>query len=156
MALADKKHIVIHHSLTADSGTVSWGAIRKYHIETNKFREIGYHFGVELIGNTYEVLLGRMVHEDAAAVKESQMNRKGVHICMVGNFDKDTPPALQWRKCVDLVASLCLTLNLKPSDVSGHRDWAKINGQTYKSCPGWRFDMDAFRRDVAAKMGTIR
>jgi len=48
--------IINHHSLTKDSGSVSWGAIRKWHMgliggEDNYYTnhpmiDIGYHFGL--------------------------------------------------------------------------------------------------------------
>lgn len=155
MALADKRFIVVHHSLTSDGSTVSWGAIRRYHVETNGWRAIGYHFGIERIGDHVETLLGRQIHEDAAAVKEAQMNRVAVHICIVGNFDITSPPTDVWRAAVALVASLCLLLNVDPSRVSGHRQWALSNGKPYKSCPGNAFDLDLFRRDVVSELARL-
>jgi len=142
--LTDKTHIVIHHSLTKDSDTVSWGAIRKFHIETQKWKDIGYHFGIEIINGEVEILLGRMMHETAAAVKEQNMNKKGIHICIVGNFDIMEVPKPVWDKTVTLTAFLCDFLKIPAStNIKSHNFYAP-----YKSCPGSKFDMKKFVADV--------
>lgn len=136
--LSDKRRVVLHHSATVDGETFSWAAIRRYHTATLGWRDIGYHFGVELVGDPFgshqEIMVGRMLAEDAAAVKEKHMNKLGVHICVVGNFDLAPPPPAQYQLTLKLVRSLLGILRLEPGDVDFHRTYA-----TYKSCPGKKF-----------------
>lgn len=145
--------IVLHHSLTEDSGTVSWGAIRKHHMDPAgpyKMREIGYHWGLERIGDYYEILVGRTLAEAGAHCKEAQMNRRGIGVCMVGNFDEAPPPDAQLVAVARLVSWLMEEFGVPRERVIGHRDaglmagfdWQK--GQ-YKSCPGRALSIDAFR-----------
>lgn len=79
-------HIIMHDSLTEDGQTVSWGAIRKYHVEFNKWADIGYHFGIELIDDNYEILTGRMIGREGSHCPG--FNRVGIGICIIGNFDQ--------------------------------------------------------------------
>lgn len=132
--------LIIHHSLTKDSDTVSWGAIRKYHLKLG-WADIGYHFGIELIGDHYEILAGRMPNVVGAHTKGQ--NNQSLGICLIGNFDVEFPSFPQ----LDLAYKLCRYLlshySLTPKDVYGHRDFA-----SYKSCPGNNFDMDNFRGNL--------
>ena len=133
-------NIIIHHSLTKDSGTVSWGPIRKYHLGLG-WRDIGYHYGIELVNSEYEILLGRMANEEGAHTRG--MNNTSLGICCVGNYDKQPPP----KALLDKLRQLCLFLMVQyaipPENIYGHRIFA-----TYKSCPGNLFDMDAFRKSL--------
>lgn len=131
-----KNLIVIHHSATADSGTVSWGAIRKYHVGVNKWLDIGYHYGIELVGDHYEILVGRPEFEDAAAVKEGGVNHNGLHICCIGDFDKAPPPKAQLEACARLCVSLCKIHGLGTNSITTHHQFAP-----YKTCPGEKFPM---------------
>ena len=140
-----KSHLVIHHSLTADSKTVSWAAIRHYHTTEMGFRDIGYHFGVELIGEHYEMLVGRPMLERAAAAYQQGMNRKAIHVCFVGNFDREPPDLGMLRFALPHLTDICEALNI-PIDgdhIIGHRKVA-----TYKSCPGKLFNVETLVRSM--------
>jgi hypothetical protein len=136
-----KQYLVIHHSLTRDGQTVSWDTIRSYHTRVKGWAECGYQFGVELIGNHHEMLVGRPLLDRAAAATQKNMNRLGVHVCFVGNYDVAPPPPSMLEFAFPHLASICDALNI-PIDrehVIGHREVAP-----YKSCPGTQFDLDAF------------
>ena len=157
------EYIMLHHSLTPDGETVSWGAIRRYHISwayqgviiseqqgkrlqaegkdvKEPWDDIGYHYGIELVGDHCEILTGRMLTETGAHCPQQNMNTNSVGICFVGNFDKAEPPAAQWDLGIKLVKSLMAVLGIPAVSVHGHREYAP-----YKSCPGKQFDLDKFR-----------
>ena len=131
--------IILHHSLSRDSGTVSWGAIRRYHVDTLGWAAIGYHAGIELVGDTYETLIGRMWNEPGAHTRGHNMDSLG--LCLVGNFDEDYPPLAQLHAAARIVKYWMRLYTLTAIDVYGHNDFA-----SYKTCPGTKFDMVTFRR----------
>ena len=138
-----KTHLVIHHSLTKDSGTVSAQAIRRYHVNTLGWRDVGYHLLVERVTDHTEIIVGRPLLARAAAAYQRGMNRIGVHVCFVGNYDLAPPPQEMIDFVIPHLSDICEALNiaLDPEHVIGHRHVA-----SYKTCPGSRFDMDRFRR----------
>jgi hypothetical protein len=139
--------IIIHHSLTKDSQTVSWSAIRRYHVHQLGWLDIGYHFGIELVGGNegYEILVGRMMDETGAHCRHKSMNRKALGICFVGNFNERRPPERQWRAGVRLVRCLMRMFNIDETNVLGHCEAT----EDHRTCPGEKFDMNEFRADVA-------
>ena len=137
-------HIIMHHSLTKDGDTVSWTAIRRYHTKINHWNDIGYHWGIEYINGTYEVLMGRSCVMEGAHCRQGGMNRTSIGICLVGNFDLEPPPDKQWRRAVKLVKWLKSIYHIPAANVQGHREYAP-----YKTCPGKLFDMDKFREDIS-------
>jgi hypothetical protein len=140
-----RTHIVLHHSLTKDGETVSWQAIRKYHTETQGWSDIGYHYGVELVNDEHEVLVGRPEHLAAAAVKENDMNRLGIHVCLVGNFDIAPPSEAMLQVAVGrILRPLMVRYGIAADGIVGHHLYAP-----YKSCPGTQFDIPLVRRLLA-------
>lgn len=139
------KRIILHHSLTTDSKTVSWGVIRQYHIEVCKWKDIGYHAGIELINNHYEILIGRMLNEIGAHTADN--NSDSVGVCFIGNFDKEEPHPEQWRMGVNFVASLCKLFLIQTDYIYGHNYFNKD-----KTCPGKLFNVGSFKLDVMNKL----
>ena len=143
--------VIVHHSLTRDSGTVSWGAIRRYHTNVNGWQDIGYHAGVELTKaggvESFETLVGRPWDMNGAHCKHDGMNQKALGVCLVGDFDGTTVPAGQIDRAVDLVAMWCRMHQIPVDNVHGHRDH-----HPQKTCPGDLFDMPDFRDRVARRV----
>lgn len=142
--------IILHHSATKDSGTVSWNAIRRYHTNECCWADIGYHFGVEYVADpgspagSYEILMGRMPDHNGAHT--TGQNNQSIGICFVGNYDEGVPDKRMLEQGVKLCAWLCRAFQIKPANIYGHRDFAK------KSCPGKQFDIENFRREVEARV----
>lgn len=136
------KEIIIHCSDTKDYGTVSWEAIRRYHKEVNGWQDIGYHFGVELVGSAYRWMIGRPDTHMGAHCRGH--NHDSLGVCFVGRFEELQPPEAQFDSGACLVASLCRRWGIDPeTGVKAHRDY-----DPHKTCPGTKFDMDDFRARV--------
>lgn len=131
--------IVIHHSLTRDGTTVSWDAIRRYHMDpagppVYRMKDIGYHAGVEMIGGAYEVLLGRPL--DWIGAHTRGVNRTHLGLLFVGNYDHAAPPDEMLRvACERVLRPWMKALNIGVANVRPHSDFAD------KTCPGRFFSM---------------
>ena len=135
------KYIILHHSLTKDSETVSWGVIRRYHMNVMGWVDIGYQWGIEQARDDYEILVGRMPNESGAHTKG--INSRSLGVCFVGNFDLIQVPDEQWLLGLKLVRWIMFEFNVPKENVCGHRKFAP-----YKSCPGKLFDVEMFRSQL--------
>lgn len=137
--------IIVHHSFTKDSGTVSWLAIRKYHMTPEAqggpvggpWKDIGYHAGIELVQtgdiSSYEILMGRPW--DMPGAHTVGENSVSLGVCFVGNYDEVEPPKEILVVGAKLLRFWLLMFGLTPSDIYRHSQFNP------KSCPGTKFDM---------------
>ena len=142
------EYIIIHHSLTKDQAVVDWPAIRRYHVDTLGWSDIGYHFGIEFVERAafdggYEILIGRQLNEIGAHCKEMGMNKYGIGVCMIGNCDFASPPLEQMDKLTKLTKALMDTFNIPRENVMRHHDFAP-----YKTCPGIMFPWGEFKSSL--------
>jgi len=134
--------IVIHHSLTPDGVTLSMQAIRRYHTEERGWKNIGYHYVVEKVGHSHEVLVGRRLVMNGAHAPPR--NHDSIGICLVGNFDEAPPPDQQLVRTAHLIKDLTTVFSLGVESVVGHCDVTK--GRT---CPGEKFSLERLKSMVS-------
>ncbi len=135
--------IVIHHSASPGKVWDSKGLrkisvedIRKWHIAEN-FGDIGYHFIVDSDGL---VLAGRSLDQMGAHCRANKRNYTSIGLCLVGNFQYDSPTELQLSSLILLVKFLKAKYQIVNTMVELH---SKVKGaQTL--CPGRYFPKDYF------------
>ncbi len=137
--------IIIHHSATKDSGTVSWGAIRRYHRSVRGWTDVGYHAGCEDINGQYECLYGRPWHIEGAHTQGH--NRDSLGFCFVGDYDVVEPEmAMMLEAVVRVIAPWALQFDIGHNNVRGHNEFSS------KTCPGALFPMDLLREMVRTEL----
>ena len=123
--------IVIHHSATKDGTTFSWSAIKRYHVQTLGWQDIGYHAGVELVDDDYFIMFGRPWDMDGAHT--IGQNHLALGLCFVGNYDEYEPEdemLLEGAKVVRLWRRL---YDIPLSNLHKHSEYQN------KTCPGELF-----------------
>lgn len=136
--------ILLHHSLTKDGEVKDFDAIKRYHIETNGWKDIGYHWIIEKVNGKVVVIKGRDESIEGAQCKEQGMNRKSIGICFVGNYDLGELPQDMFVVGVELVKDIRKRYgNL---EIEPHSKYA-----TYKTCPGKMFQIDKFIKACEGK-----
>lgn len=139
------KKIILHCSATEDGAVADFDAIRRYHKEKMGWSDIAYHYVIERVDGEYKVIVGRPRSVAGAHCKNH--NRDSIGICLVGNFDFEAPPDEQWRAALVLAEWLCLTYDIPPSRVYGHREFTSL-----KTCPGSQFNLGKFRDDLRSSL----
>ena len=138
--------IIIHHSLTKDSGTVSWGAIRRYHTSPppdgpadGPWDDIGYHAGIELVYTEFETFMGRSW--DKAGAHCRGYNDQSLGFVFVGNYDFEPPPKRMLEAGAQVIALWMRLFDIPKDKIYRHSDFA-----SYKSCPGIKFDLEELKK----------
>ncbi len=134
------RRIFLHCSATPEGQDVKMETIREWHVKGNKWKDIGYHYVIELDG---EVREGRPVSEMGAHC--SGQNADSIGICYVGGMTsdmkkaKDTRTDAQKKSMYELVRKLIKAYGLTLDDVYCHNQFAR------KACPS--FKIDTFKKE---------
>ena len=126
--------MAIHHtaSPSSDGGDphARMRGMQLYHLNTQGWCDIGYHFVVAQSG---EIMQGRSRSNRPAAHVGGQ-NHGNVGISMIGNYTSTHPPEIQIQGVVDMVRWVHEThgVELNRSTVLGHREHSGAS----TACPG--------------------
>ena len=131
--------IIIHCSATEEGRDFTVEDIRRWHVEGNGWKDIGYHFVIYRDGSIHA---GRPIDQVGAHTKDH--NAYSIGVCYIGGLaidrktPKDTRTPQQKQALIELVRSLMLVFGV--SRVSGHNQYAR------KACPS--FEVQAWRKEV--------
>jgi len=120
---SDIKYLVIHH--TAIPAEVPIVRIARYHVDSNGWPGIGYHYYIDAQGKIF--LVNRM---ETVAYHAREANSSGLAVCLAGNFMTEIPTEAQLKAAGHLCAWLLQELNLDEEAIKGHSDFIKTQ------CPG--------------------
>lgn len=119
--------LVVHHS-ASDRKTTKKNDIESWH-KKRGFNEIGYHKVIEAGG---AVKNGRSETKQGAHAKGANVGSLGV--CVVGNFEKETPTTLQINSLEKMLTDWCKDHGLDETKIYGH--YNVPGGTTKTACPG--------------------
>jgi hypothetical protein len=101
-----------------------------------------------------QVKVDRILRETIPSNGCKYANDDSLQVCLIGDFDKQEPLAMQFEKLIDLLVHWCKKYKLVPNDIYGHGEMQrKIGKEKYsKTCPGKLMNMDAVRMAVALRL----
>ena len=136
--------IIIHHSA---SETDNYKSIKRYHTRKRFMRDAAYH--LILSNGSTEVPLGHIeptgryekrIH--AAAVRSVKHNASGLHLCVIGNYERRDIPASLTPAIGHAVKMLQEKFQIPDEEVLFHRDVGSTK------CPGKFFTKEKMRKWV--------
>jgi N-acetylmuramoyl-L-alanine amidase len=119
--------IIVHCSATEEGKDFSADDIRRWHVDGNGWRDIGYHFVVRLDG---QIEIGRPLDQAGAHVKGH--NKNSIGVCYVGGLDGNRNPCDTRTQEQDesLEVLLATLARIFPGvTLSGHNEFSS------KACP---------------------
>lgn len=134
------RRILVHHSAGVDTRECEAHGIRRYHVEARGWRDCGYHFLVERVGEGWVALMGRPLHWEGSHCPGQ--NREAIGVCFIGDFDEEGPPEQALDVGARLIAGLCAVLGIPLDEIHPHRAYRATE------CPGAAFPLERLRHLV--------
>jgi len=135
------KYIIIHHSATDEGSALRFHAAHRQ----RGWQALGYHFVIDNGSQSkkdgqIEVAPRWIKQQDGAHCNAGGMNHKGIGICLVGNFSKDSVSVKQMESLVSLVNMLRNHYKIPVKNILGH---GQVRGARTE-CPGKKFPYKTF------------
>ena len=126
--MRDINKIIVHCTATPEEREVTTEDLYKWHVKERGWRDIGYHFFIDICGEVHEC---RPVEQTGAHTKGHNWDSIGV--CYAGGLDKDlkTKDTRTEEQKESLIDLLCQLKDTYGGIVYGHRDFST------KDCPSF-------------------
>lgn len=136
---------VVHHSVIYEQDDLTtMREIQAEHMDTRRWADVGYHFGVGRSGTIFE---GRDLR--ARGTHVAGYNTGSVGVVFFGNFEEEAPAPEQLAAGSRLIDWLALRLEL--THLAGHREF-----NSFSECPGANmvYYLDALAESAGLARGT--
>ena len=114
--------LIIHCSATPEFKEFDVDDIRNWHVNGNKWSDVGYHFVIKIDGT---IQIGRPINKIGSHVKGK--NRSSIGICYIGGMNRDMTDWIDTRTPEQKVSLIALLKELKEkyteAVVYGHNDF---------------------------------
>ncbi len=147
--------ITVHHSANLARSPSLREATRtikldqRYHMATNGWGDIGYHYLIDPAGRVWQ---GRNLRWQGAHAGNHTLNRGNIGVCLLGNFiggrRGQSPSAAQIAALDSLLRQLAHTHRIRQSKIFTHQELEGV----VTLCPGFRLQrvVDRLRRHMVA------
>lgn len=143
--LSQVKYLVIHHTAGPDTQTPD--EIARYHIQSNGWGGVGYHFIISKNGTTYYV--GDL---STARAHVKNYNHLALGICLVGTFMNGKKPTTEQ---LNSAHELCFRLLFQTPELINANGWEDLVGHQQlqaTACPGDTWN--SYRQQIIIVPGT--
>lgn len=140
--------IILHCSATPEGRDVKAEDIKRWHVQERGWRDIGYHYVIELDGR---VRPGRPIEMQGAHC--TGHNKTSIGICYVGGLAEDMIDAKDTRTEQQKVAMFNLVEWLKRKYQLSYDQIHCHNEFSQKSCPS--FDIVQYRKEHCMYVGSM-
>jgi hypothetical protein len=141
--------VIVHHFYRPTAaewrGIETLEAVRRFHVETNGWSDIGYHV---VIGPDDSIWLARPIEDIGAHCKGH--NDSSIGVAFAADFDSEDPSTNGLAAGQQVAAALCARFSISLERIFFHRDFSP------KSCPGTNMDREDFRRGVEKVLASSR
>lgn len=126
--------ITIHHTwrptMSDYSGASSIRQIQNYHMDTNGWSDIGYHFLIGTFPNSGETKIYQGRPENVVGAHTGGANTNNVGVNVIGDYTTEKVHGASYKALISLLAWLCDHYNIHPDNIYGHCDMNST------ACPG--------------------
>jgi hypothetical protein len=132
-SLDEIKYLVVHHSVTSKDATVE--QIRDIHIARG-YSDIGYHYLVNSDGlKEGRAIEYRGAHalSEKAPFQNTDMNRAGAGLCIIGDFSKNPPDDKLANEAAFAIKRIAKKLGIKPD----RKHIIPHSSVSFTACPGY-------------------